>query len=85
MQCHCTVVYALVGDDSSTSRKPKFTHEVSRNVALFKLHTVQFFKTTYVVFHLCRYTAGVPEEDEEAGPAVQREAPKCRQAGGGWG
>lgn len=41
MQCQCTVVYAWVDDESSTSRKPKFTHEVSRNVDLFKLDTIQ--------------------------------------------
>lgn len=28
---------------------------------------------------ICRDTAGVSEEDEEAGPAVQRETQKCRQ------
>lgn len=31
-------------------------------------------------FVLYRDPAGIPKEDEKAGPAVQREAPKCRQA-----
>lgn len=33
----------------------------------------------YFLF-FCRDPAGIPKEDEKTGPAVQREASKCRQA-----
>lgn len=42
------------------------------------LLTAEFTKASKTL-SLCRYTAGVSEEDEEAGPAVQRETQKCRQ------
>lgn len=41
---------------------------------------IPFFPFIFFFFFLYRDPAGIPKEDEKAGPAVQREASKCRQA-----
>lgn len=41
---------------------------------------IYVFLRNYFCFVVYRDPAGIPKEDEKAGPAVQREASKCRQA-----